>query len=172
MSSLFVAAIIVGVLASIIFILVGIHNKHKREAVNSLLKDFSRLGTEHNLSFSGQEILNQTVLGFDGIQRKILVTTREEEVRDFFIIDLDEVKNCRVKKIQGTINSVDSKDLKPEQFLEKIVLHFDLHSKPSAQIVFYHNLVNHIYEAQELEQKAKHWESVFLKMHAPVKNIA
>lgn len=172
MSTLLVAAILVGSVVIICFLLIGIHNKHKREAMNNLLKHFSQLGSQNNLSFSSQEILNHCVLALDGLNRKIVVVTKEENYYDSFIIDLNEIKNCTVKKIYGTIKAGDLKGHKLNQYLEKIVLHFELYCKPSVEIVFYKNIENHIYEAQELEQKAKHWEAILSKMLTPLKNIA
>ena len=88
MSTILVAAILVGSVVAICFLLISIHNKHKREAMNNLLKHFSQLGTENNLSFSSQEMLNNCVLGLDGINRKILVVTKEDNFYGSFIIDL------------------------------------------------------------------------------------
>jgi hypothetical protein len=172
MSSLFVAAILVGSVAAICLLLIGIHNKHKREAMSKILKHFSQLGTENNLIFSSQELLKNCVLGLDGMNRKILVVTKEDNYYGSFIIDLNEVKNCTVKKIYGTIKVGDLKDHELEQYLEKIVLRFELHGKLPVEIVFYKNWDNHIYETQELEQKAKHWEAILSKMQKPLKNIA
>lgn len=172
MSTILVAAIVVGFIIAVCLLLIGIHNKHKREAMNNILKHFSQLGTENNLSFSSQELLHHCVLGLDGVNRKILVVTKEESSYGWFIIDLNEVKNCSVKKSYGTIKVGDLKDHKLEQHLEKIVLHFELYRKPSVEIVFYKNFDNHIYETQELEQKARHWEAILSKMQTPLKNIA
>jgi len=172
MSTLIVAAILVGSVVLICFLLISIHNKHKREAMNNLLKHFSQLGTENNLSFSSQEVLNNCVLGLDGINRKILVVIREGELFSSFLIDMNEVKSCTVKKIYGSINVGDLKDHKLEQYLDKIILLFEYNSKPSVEIVFYKNHHNHIYETQELEQKAKHWEAILSKMQKPFKQIA
>jgi hypothetical protein len=171
MSSIIVAAIVVGSVVAICFLLINVHNKHKREAMNSLLKYFSQLGTENNLSFSSQEVLKDCIVGLDGIRRKILVVTREDGFFGSFIIDLNQVKNCTVKKIYGTIKASDLKSRKLDQFLEKIILHFDL-NKTAVEIVFYRHFVNHIYEVPELEQKAKHWETILSKMQMPIKNIA
>ena len=172
MSSVFVAAILVGSLVAICLLLIGIHNKHKREAMNRILKHFSQLGTENNLSFSSQELLSNCILGLDGMNRKILVVTREDNYYGSFIINLDEIKSCTVKKVYGTIKVGDLKDHKLEQYLEKIVLHFELHQKLPVEIVFYKNLDNHIYETQELEYKAKLWAAILSKMQKPLKNIA
>lgn len=172
MSSLGIAGLLVGFIAAICFLLINIHKKHTREAMNKMLKRFSQLATENNLSFSSQEILKDSVIGLDGIQRKILVLITEDDDYSWLIIDLHEVKSCSVKKVFGTINVGDLKDQKLEQFLEKIVLHFEQHRKPPVEIVFYKNISNHIYQMQELEQKAKHWETVLYKMITPAKNIA
>jgi hypothetical protein len=172
MSTYIVAAIIIGSVAGICLLLISIHNKHNREAMNQLLKYFSQAGTENELSFSSQEILKNSVFGLDGVQRKILVVTREDDFFGSFIIDLREVINCSVKKIYGTINVGDLKKARLEQYLEKIVLHFDMNNNSSVEIVFYKHFNNHLLEAIELEQKAKHWDAILSKMQAPLKNIA
>lgn len=171
MPTLFVASILVGSVAAICLLLVSVHNKDKREAMHDLLKHFSLLGTKNNLNFSSQEVLNNSVLGLDGVSRKILVVIKEDDTYSSFVIDLNEIQSCTVKKIYGTIKAGDLKNHKLEQYLEKIVLHFEFKSKSPVEIVFYKNFDNHIYETQQLEQKAKHWEAILSKMHAPVKAL-
>lgn len=172
MSTLIVAAILIGSVAVVCFLLISIHNKHKREAMNNLLKHFSRLGAENGLNFSSQELLKNSILGLDGVHRKILVVTKEENLTGSFIIDLNQVKNCTVKKVYGTINVGDLKKGKLDQYLERIILHFEMNGKPSVEIIFYKHFDNHVYETQELEQKARHWETILSKMQTPLKNIA
>jgi len=169
MSTLLIAAIIIGSIAAICFVLVSIHNKHKREAMNELLKNFHESGTENGLSFSSQEVLKNSILGLDGVHRKILVMTQKDNAHVSFLINLNEVKNCSVKKIYGSLNAGEQKQ---EPYLEKIVLHFDMIGKSSAEIVFYQHFDNHIYETLELEQKAKHWEAILSKMQTPLKKTA
>ena len=171
MSTILVAVILIGSVVAICLLLISIHNKHKREAMNNLLKHFSQLGTENNLNFSGQEILNNCILGLDGVNRKILVVAKEDGFYSSFMIDLNEVKGCTVKKIYGTIKVGDLKDHKLDQYLEKIILHFEFNRRSPVEIVFYKNHENHIYETQEREQKARHWEAILSKMHAPVKTL-
>jgi len=132
--------------------------------MNNLFRHFSQLGTQNNLNFSSQELLHNCILGLDGVNRKILVVTREDNFYSSFIVDLDEIKKCTVIKVYGTIAAGSLKAGRIEQYLEKIALNFELHGKPSIEIVFYKNLDSHIYEAQELEQKAKHWETILSKM--------
>jgi hypothetical protein len=173
MSTLVVAAVLVGIVAAVIFLLVSIDKKQKRNAMNQLLHAFSQKGSEHGLTFSGQEILKETVIGLDGVQRKMLVLQRrDEKAFDSFIIDLNEVKGCTVKKEHGKINLVEFRAGKQEQYLEKIALRFELQGKPPVEVLFYQHFANHIYEIAELESKAKHWEVILSKMVVPVKKIA
>lgn len=172
MSTFIVAAIIIGSVVGIFSLLISIHNKHNREAMNKLLKYFGQLAIENNLNFSSQEVLKNGILGLDGVQRKILVVQREDGFFGSFIINLHEVKNCTVKKIYGTINVGDLKKGKLEQYLEKIVLHFEMNNNSSAEIIFYKHVENHPLEANELEKKAKNWDAVLSKMQIPLKNIA
>jgi hypothetical protein len=172
MSTLLVAAIIIGSVAIICLILFSIHNKHNREAMNKLLKHFSQLGTENNLSFSSQEILKNGILGLDGLRRKLVAVTREGNSFGSLVIDLNQVKICAVKKIYGTIHAGDLKTRKLDQYLEKIILQFDFENRPSLEIPFYQHLHNHLLEAAELEQKARHWETILSKMKTEIKLIA
>jgi hypothetical protein len=172
MSHFIIAAIVVGSLVGIILLIVSIHNKHNREAMNSLLKHFSVLGSENELVFSSQQVLKNCVIGLDGTRRKLLVVKREGNLFGSFIIDLDEVKNCTVKKIYGTINADGLIDKKLDQYLQKVVLHFDLLEKPAVEVMFYNHIADNIFEAKELEQKARAWESILSKMLTPLKKIA
>lgn len=174
MSTLFIAAIIIGIIAGVCVLLVRIDNKQKRIAVNDLLQRFSQLGTNHNLSFSSQEVLKDGVIGLDGMHRKLAVLQkRNEDGYHSNVINLGEIKTCSVKKQYGTIGSGDLQTKKPEQYLEKIVLHFEFNngSEP-VEVMFYNHIDHVIYQIAELENKAKHWEAILSKMQAPVKKRA
>lgn len=172
MSTLIVAIIIVASVAGICLLLVWINNKHKRETMNELLHHFSEAGTKNNLTFSSQEFLPDRILGLDGIHRKLLIVNRKntnELVAD--VINLDEVKSCRVKKYYTAIPAGSLKSKRLEQLLESVVLYFELdNNKPPIEIAFYRQLDHHVYQLKELEQKAKDWETILSKMLvAPLK---
>lgn len=162
MSSLIVAVIIVGSVAGISMLLIRIHAKHKRQALNALLNRFGTVAAANGLRFSSQQILGNCVLGLDGVQRKLLVLTRGDEDFRWVIIDLRQVKTCSVKKIYASVTG--HKNSGPEVYLEKIVLHFELLDKPSMEIVFYKHFENHVYDIAEMEQKAKEWEAILSQM--------
>lgn len=170
MSSIIIAAIIICLIVAVCVLLVSIHNKEKRIAMNNILKYFNQLGSENGLSFSSNEFLKNSIMGLDGLNRKILVVTKEDGYYGSFLVDLNQVKNCSVKKSFGTINGADLNNKKLEQFLQKIILHFELYNKPALEIVFYTHLENHIYESLDLEKKARHWEAILSKMRTPMQN--
>ena len=170
MSTLIIAAIIIGSIVGVCVLLVSIHNKEKRIAMNNILKYFNQIGAENGLSFSSNEFLKNSIMGLDGLNRKVLVVTIEDGYYGSIIIDLKQVKNCSVKKLYGTINGGVLKSQKLEKFLEKIVLHFEIYNKPSVEMVFYTHFENHIYESVDMEKKARHWETILSKMREPMQS--
>lgn len=172
MSTIIVAAILTGAVAAFCVFLIRIQNKHKREAMKKLLKHFSQLGAQSNLIFSSQEILNDCILGLDGIRRKLLVVTRDEGFYGSFLVDINRMRNCSVKKIYGTIKAGELKKHHLDQYLEKIVLHLELENNPPVEILFYKHFDNSIYETPEMEKKARYWEAMLSQLQIPQKNIA
>src|SRR5579885_3685024 len=105
MSTIIIAVVLVGLIVAVCLLLVIMNNKQKRKALNRLLHEFSKTGTEHNLTFSSQEILKNCIVGLDGVKRKVLVLEKLEET-DFhsFVIDLNAVKSCSVNRLYGTVS--------------------------------------------------------------------
>jgi hypothetical protein len=162
MSTLIVAAIFISVITGICLILVSINNKHRQKTASELLNYFSKLGTENNLSFSSQEILDNCIIGLDGIQRKLLILKKIDKVEyDSILLDLNEVKKCSKKNIYTRVNIGTAKKEKFENHLDKIVLDFDfIDNRQPVQILFYEPVTNHVFAMSELEQKAKKWEMI------------
>jgi hypothetical protein len=134
--------------------------------MKQLLDYFSRLGTKYNLNFSGQEILKDHILGLDGIQRKLLVLSgiHSGHLHDC-IIDLNEVRNCSLKKYYGRILANELRSKKLEQYLEKIWLHIDFNTgQQGADILFYKQADQPIDELPNLEQKARRWKDLLSKL--------
>ena len=175
MSTIIVAAFIISVIISICLILVSINNKQRRKTSTELLTHFSKLGTENNLSFSSQEILENWIIGLDGIQRKLLILKKiGKEEYDSILLDLNEVKNCTKRNIYTRVNIGTNKKEKFENHLDKIVLDFDfIDNRQPVQILFFKPVSNHIFAMLELEQKAKKWETILSQIaNTGLKKIA
>ena len=140
-----------------------------------MLHQFSLLGSEHNFSFSSQEILSNCVIGLDGINRKLLVMIRVRIHRYHkFIIYLNEVKKCSVKEVYGAIHTGDLKFGNLEQHLKKMVLQFEFtNNGQQVEIPFYNHMYNRAYQLPEIEKKARRWEAMLSRMlKAPVTRSA
>ena len=175
MSTLIVAAILISVITGICLILVSINNKHRQKTASELLNHFSKLGTENKLSFSSQEILENCIIGLDGIQRKLLILKKiDKDEYDSILLDLNEVKNCSKRNIYTRVNIGTSKKERFENQLDKIVLDFDfIDNKQPVQILFFEPITNHVFAMSELEQKAKKWETILSQItNTGLKKIA
>lgn len=174
MSTILVAAIIVGFLALYIVLFTKNENRKKRKGRNQFLSRFSELGSFNNLTFSSQEILKDAAIGLDGVHRKLLVLIRSNETTfSNQLLNLSDVKACTVKKQYGTIYAGSKKNAL-DYYLEKIALCFEFkNSQEPVEVVFYHHISSDIYEIKEMSEKAKHWEVILSKLlKSPLKEGA
>ena len=175
MSTIIVAAVLILVIMSICLILVSLNSKDRQKTTTKLLNNFRKLGIENNLSFSSQEILQNCIIGLDGMQRKLLILEKNDEDKyDSLVLDLNDVKSCSKKKIYRSVNVGTGKKEKFENQIDKIVLAFDfIDNRQPVQISFFDPVTNHIFAMQELEQRAKNWETILTKLvNTDLKKIA
>jgi len=175
MSTVIIAAILISVIILISLFLVSINNKHRQKKITELLNHFSKLGTKNNLSFSSHEILENCIIGLDGIKRKLLILKKIDEHRyDSLLLNLNEVKSCSKKKIYRTVNIGTEKKEKFENQIDKIVLVFDfIDNRQPVHVLFFEPITNHMLTMSELEQKAKNWETILTKLvNTDLKKIA
>lgn len=153
----------------VVFLFIGliyINNNQKKKAVTVLLERLSKSGAQNNLTFSSQELLSDAVIGFDAMRLKVLVLHQDNEAAcEWHLIDLELVKNCSVKKIYKPFYEGTSNKKAIENYLDKIILLFEFtDNQEPIEINFYRHISNNIYEMQELEHKAKKWETMLLQM--------
>src|ERR1044072_616746 len=77
------------------------------------------------LFFSSHEILNNKIIGLDGIKRKLLVAEKNNESGSPYIIELAKVTAITLKKIYKSIKAGALKTRRMEEFLESILLQFE-----------------------------------------------
>ena len=166
MSTIIVAAVLILVIISICLILISLNNKDRQKTTTELLTHFRTLGTENNLSFSSQEILENCIIGLDGIQRKLLILKKiDKDKYDSILLDLNEVKKCSKKNIYTRVNIGTEKKEKFENQIDKIVLAFDFNdNRQPIHIPFFDPRTNQIFAMSELEQRAKNWETILTKL--------
>jgi hypothetical protein len=136
--------------------------KKKKE---KLLVFFRRLGSLYNLSFTGQEVLHDKIIGLDGWRRKLLIVEENHNRYDSSIIDLYQVAACKVKKTYSAINAGDFEKNKVEEYLNAVALQFDFKNGNTPVVLsFYKNISNSVQDIKELATKTKQWEAVLSKM--------
>lgn len=136
--------------------------KRKKE---KLFLRLSREGAANNLTFCSQEILRDTIIGIDGIHRKIMILGQNGKNYDCSVISLDEVQHCKLVTNEGVI---EAEELQQTEVYKKpclLKLQFELcnHSDP-ASIVFADGYHNSQREFALLSAKAAFWCQMFSKM--------
>lgn len=167
MSTLLVVLLFISGVAGLLFVLVFLYKRSNKLETGKLLRRFSELGTEYNLSFTGQEVLKKRVIGVDGLKGNVLFLEYSETCPACSIIDLAKAKSCRVSKSYGSSSRVHSAAGHAEVYLHTIALEFDfLNSDHTVALPFYNHISNSLQDAAELEAKAKNWQSMLTKMMA------
>ena len=174
MSVIFITAILVGGILALCFLFISIAKRHKRKAMNHLLYHFSELGTLYALSFSSHEVLNDCIIGLDGVQGKLLImSVNNETAGQHEVIELKEVKACSLRKYYGNIQPQALKSRPLDHHLQKMVLHFEMMGATPKEVTFYHHTADAYESLKELHTRAGHWETLLSKMlHFPNRRIA
>lgn len=140
-------------------------SKRKKE---NLFRNLSREGAANNLIFCSQEILQNKVIGFDGIHRKIMILEKKDDGYHSSIISLDEVHDCQLVTHSGSMTNGNLKKWGAANHPAILELQFDFnnHTQP-ASIIFSNGIINSKKEFAFLKAKAEYWCIMFSKMLNP-----
>ena len=148
------------------------HNYQLKARESSMLSFFKKVALVHNFSFTGQEVMRDTVIGLDGPKRKVLIVEEKKKNFDSHIIDLDEVASCKVKKVYAAIDINGYKQNRPEEYLRSIALEFEFRTNRGPVVAFFYRPeTNSLYEIKELETRVRNWETMLSKM-LPFKKLS
>lgn len=150
---------------SLFYISIPFFAPTSKKKMENLLRKLSREGAANHLTFSSQEILQNKVLGIDGIHRKIMILEKKEDAYYSSIISLDEVHDCQVVNNSDLINRNNLKKSRSESSPANLELRFDLnnHTQP-VSIIFSNGITNSKKEFTFLKAKAEYWCVMFSKM--------
>lgn len=139
--------------------------KNDRKKKESLFRRLSHEGTANNLTFCSQEILQNKVIGIDGIHRKIMILEKINKTYNCSVISLDEVQNCELIKNCRSLNTNNLKKFEREKNLHAIELQFEFKNRVQpASIIFYDSLINSKRELVLLKAKAEYWSQMLSKL--------
>lgn len=141
---------------------ISIYAKKKKD---KLFRQLSKEGANNELVFCSQEILDNKVIGFDGIHRKILVLERNKKTYTSSIISLDEVHHCQLLTEEGVFDSNDFKSVSQKIKMGILELQFEFSNhNEAASITFNNGLMRSKREFALLKAKAEYWCVMFSKM--------
>lgn len=171
MSTIFIAAVLISIVAILCLMLVSINNK---QIASDLVSQFNKLGQEMNLYFSKKEILGNLMIGLDDLYKKFLILKKSEDKYDSYVINLNEVKSCSKRKIYERVNIGTMRREIYENCIDKIILEFDYSdNREPFQVSFFESRKNPLLEMSAFEQKARDWEIILNKsINREVKKIA
>lgn len=162
MSTFIVSIVIIaGVFFLVAFFRI-VNKKKQTQNRKRLVKLFEASGVKHHLQFSSQEILYNSIMGFDGPNRKFLFIDHDENE---IIIELDEVKNIAVEKRVQPFIEINQKVRRSENIVSSVdlVFHFKMKKAP-VSIKFFDRLYHAPILENKLTAKAKDWEIILTKM--------
>ncbi len=144
---------------------ISMHAKREKE---KFCKQLSKEGSANGLIFCSQEILQNTVIGFDGIHRKIMILEKNKNTYHTSIISLDEVQHCQLVTPEEAFNPAECNNLSSKIKNGALELRFEFtNPQRSASISFTNGLINSKRELALLRAKAEYWCVMFSKMLNP-----
>ena len=159
---------IVFIAAALIFHFISLVTNTTQKKKENLCLRLSREGTVNNLTFCSQEILQDKVIGIDGIHRKIMILEKKKDGYYSSIISLDEVHDCQLVTSQGLINNSNFKRVAGINHPATLELQFEFNNHiQTASIIFSNGIANSKKEFAFLKAKAEYWCIMFSKMLSP-----
>lgn len=156
----------------LVLITISIQHNRKQKNIYLFMQEFKRLRASCNLTLSSQVVLDESILGLDGPQRKLLFLEKITGTRaKAKLIDLAGVTSCLLEKhYTGYASAV--KGRKKELRLQKLSLHLEMDDGTTEEIIFYNDAVNSLEQLTGLANKARHWEIMLGKLLEPARKIA
>ena len=84
------------IVTSVLFRSISFLSRRSRKKKEGPFLQLSREGAANNLIFCSQEMLQNKVIGIDGIHRKILIVEKIKNKYNSSLISLNEVQNCKL----------------------------------------------------------------------------
>ncbi len=154
--------------ASFLYALTPFFVPGSKKKIEHLVRKLNRLGAANQFIFCSQEILQDKVIGIDGIHRKILILEKVKGGYQSCIISLDEVHDCKLVANSASITRDRLKNILGRTTEMTLALQFEFnnHMQP-ASIIFTDGINSSKKEFEFLKAKAQYWCAMFSKMLIP-----
>ncbi|MGG9962357.1 hypothetical protein [Ferruginibacter sp. SUN106] len=161
MSTILMAILILAFTIILPWIFIARHRKTLKKKEYENFRRFSSAGSDRDLSFSRQEIIQNKFIGFDGIQQVLMIAELDNDY-DITCIPVKELAQCKIDKEYYTHGDTAADK---EKILKEIRLVFHLRNNSEPiDVLFYNNQSDSIYLMADMETKAREWQTVISKM--------
>jgi hypothetical protein len=151
--------------ASVFYVTLSALNSFPKMKKETLLKNLSRIGEAHNLIFCSQEILQNKVMGFDGVHKKIIILGKIKNTYNYSIISLKEVQDCHLIAGEGLQCRGNHNNRGSNFYPNTLELQFEfINHSQSASIEFCNGNNHSKREFEFFKAKAEYWCIMFSKM--------
>lgn len=134
----------------------------KHRSTRNRLTTLSKLGSQHNLSFSSQEKIVGGMFGFDNLNKILLVLENGGAPPKWYLIHLAQVRFCCV---QRTYRPTSAPTYSPRASTDKVGLQFHFkNGEPPVFLAFYCADRHPAKELPYLDAKARGWHSFLSKL--------
>jgi hypothetical protein len=159
MYSLIICFVIITILIIVFKTLVSINNRHRKDKLNNLVYRFGILEKEYNLNIYKKEVLENFIIALDEEHKKLFVFKILRDHYDFIIVHIKDIKACSKKKIYKSSLVQETRNRRPEKYLDKIVLEFEYkRGGGQVQVAFYDSAINNANQIFHLNKRADEWE--------------
>ena len=147
-------AIAIAIAASLILVL--INNQRRQNKTEKLLSSFNEAAAEFNLSVAKQEIFENCVIGFDEMNSKLLFLQMNGNKHNGYLIDLNEIQSCTVKRVYGSMPIDNVRTRSAEAYVDTIASQLN-HKNGTKPIFlpFYDRAINPVFKMRERAEQAK-----------------
>ncbi|ULQ50911.1 hypothetical protein [Flavihumibacter fluvii] len=134
------------------------------------ISNLIKVAREQRLHFSKLDDMGNYVLAIDTDQRKLVYQKNGSDSSSCTIIDLQDLKECIVKKQYNSIHAGELNKRRLSDFLRGLFLHLRFRNEsPTVTIPLFEGQKDRQDDLEQLEEKAKVWERIVSKL-LPKKN--
>lgn len=161
MTTIFAAILTIAIIIAVSLIAVSLHYYRKQVESERLPASFKSAARAFNLSIAKQEVMGNRVIGIDDSNNKLLFLEARGDKKDGYLIGLDELRRCSVKREYGAIHAGSLNGSSLESYVNKIVLKLDYRKSAQPTVLpFYERATNPESEMRERAEQATAWQAL------------
>ncbi len=161
MTITFAASLVIAIAISTSLMLVLTSNQRRQNQTEKLHGSFNKAAVDFNLSIVKQETLRKRVIGLDDTNNKLLFLKDSGNKHDGYLIDLDEIRNCKVKKTYGAISADNLRRKSAEAYVNTIGLKLEYANGAQPLVLpFYDKATDPVFEMRARNEQVKEWQAL------------